>query len=254
MALVPILTLVSAGSDTITVLDSTGSYSASNPGGFGTPNPATSDVSKVLLRVTTLDKPESHSAYLLTNPSDIIGVAAGIALTPADFPGVGSVFSDAVWNIKYDICTTLSGLSLTPGDTAFTLTDADTVLEGVAGFLISDLDTTKIWFIDQTVELTSTGGRITEKWPSGASSTPTALKVWEGDTNILVNEAALRCLASEIAKWSDGGCGDNEEVWDHYKLSIALQNKFDAGCLKEANDMAIALASYCDCNTDCGCS
>ena len=108
MALLPILNLTSIATDatSITIVDATGDYSLSNPGGFGTPNPAKVDVSGIILNLYSISCPSVSSAYRPASTTSILG--AGETLLASRFPGIttGTVYSDGVYGLKHNILFT----------------------------------------------------------------------------------------------------------------------------------------------------
>lgn len=251
--LIPALQLVgiSDPAASIAVKDATGDYSGSNPGGYGSPNPAKADITSTIIQLNTFSNPGVYLVKLLADASDLF-TTDGLTLTPADFGG-GGVFEDGVYDVKYNLAFAGSNITFTAKSKQFTYTGADTAFANAVGFIITAYDTKKIFYIDNTKTLSSTGGYVTEALPSFTN--PTAIQVvYEGDLKFIITKAGNTCLLNDIALWSDEGCHgtDFRDVWKRYKMKIAMETKFTGGYIYDAHNLAVKLSSYCN-QTSCGC-
>lgn len=246
--LTPKLSLVSIAEDATskTFKDSTGAYSTNNPGGYGTPNPASTDITAIYLRVALYSDLNTYYNYLIPDFSDLF-TDAGIKFSATPFGiGNGDVFPDAVYDYKYLVGFAGTGqISWTGGSKQFTLTNADTVLAGIAAFTLAG-DTEKIYYIDQTKALTSSGGYVVTALPNSGSP-KNFTKFYESDLKVLVKQTGANCLAEDIGIWSEKDCQDDNfrDIWDRYKMEVALTNKFAKGYFYDAHNLAVKLASYC---------
>lgn len=257
MALKPLLKLVgiSETSAYITVADNTGDYGAGNTGGWGTPNPAKADVTGIILQLASFANLKSYTAHKVPNAAAFLasgGYQIGVEQVDGAFGSDG--FADGVYDIKYDVLFALGTIDITPGGTAFTLANADTLLANAAGIVLTGYDGTRVYYIDFAKGLTATGGHITENFPIITAS-QAANVVYEGSLQVLMNKNGNNCLVADIATWSDHGCEDlnYHDIMKRYQMKIAIEAKFSKKLLYDAHNMAVKLASYCNPNCDCGC-
>lgn len=259
MALVPKISVVTVDNTTgtsITLQDTTGAYNVStNPGGYGSPNIATTDLDWALLWFRnyadtdyTKEKLTSLTA-LLASGENIEGFTDGI-------------FDDGVWEVKYypivahpispGVDTTITW---TVGSKTFNLTTASTVLAGASAILIKNLDTEKLYFLDPAVPASSTQATVTEVLPS--AGTGLVAVAYEADTRFLESHAADDCIAIKtglIVK--ECSCFDPEmqEMLLRYGKREAADIHFTVKQnYQAAHDLITQLTSYCDNTSKCSC-
>lgn len=259
MALQPILQLISVASDAsnITVRDTTGIYSTANPGGFGTPNPIQAVITSIALNFYNILTPAVTIAYLVPN---VAAFFAADAVLPASlFSGIGALYPDSVYGIKYQLrAAGANTMSYTTASKQFTNTGADVnFAPGAVGFILAS-SPLKVYRIDRTLTLNSAGGFVTEALPVTAGTALSYTIVYEGDLKLLIDKAGDRCLTEDIAIWANNGCQDDNfrNIWGRYKQRVALKSKFTQGYINDAQQLALSLASYCDCSvpyTTCNC-
>jgi len=257
MALLPTLSLITVAQDasSITIADVTGDYASNNTGGFGTPNPTKAALSGIILGLYSVADATVQAVYRLLDIAPIF-LPAGEAYPAIRFSGIttGTTYLDGVYGIKYNLLYTGTGnITFTTGNKQFSLTNADTLFAAAVGFVLPD-DTSKIYYIDRTKTLNSTGGWVTEILPTGAIVAYEL--VYEGDLKLLVDKAGDRCLTEDIAIWANEGCMDDtfRNIWPRYKQRIALLSKFSQGYLNDAHKLATGLAAYCSTSsTSCNC-
>lgn len=252
--LIPVLNLLQVASDgsSIQLVDVTGNYSVSNPGGFGTPNPAQGAITAIILQLISLNDLSVISSYALTSGERTnLFTPAGAAFPFSDFPSLTpSTYSDGVYDIKYNPCFAGTGtVSYAASAKAFLLTNADTIFAlstGVVGFTLPGSNT--IYYIDRNQPLTNTGGSVTIALPATIGTSVAYSIAYEGDLKILVDVAGDRCLTEDIGIWAVGGCIEDNfrDIWKRFAQRIALKSKFTQGYLYDAHELALSLADYCD--------
>lgn len=259
MSLVPKISVITVDNITgtsITLQDTTGTYNVStNPGGYGSPNYATSDLDWVLLWFRNY-KDTVYTKQKLSSLTAILGSGQAIAgLTDG-------IFDDGTWEVKYypivanpvtpGVDTTITW---TVGSKTFNLTNASTVLIGVTAILVKNLDTEKLYFLDTTIPITSTQATVTEVLPS--AGTGLVALAYEADTRFLETHAADDCIAIKtglIVK--ECSCFDPEmqEMLLRYGKREAADIHFNVKQnYQAAHDLITQLASYCDNTSKCNC-
>ena len=246
MALQPVLLLgiIAQDASSIAVSDNSGMFVTGSVGGFGAPNPQVTDVSGVILGLYSIGTPLITACYRLASAADFF--AAGEILPASRFSK--AVYADGVYGMKYNILCNGTGNIIHNSDfTEFALTNAATLLENAAGFVLPD-NPDVIYYIDRTKPLTVDGGFVT--MPFTSTGTTTYEIAYEGDLKLLIDKAGDRCLTQDIGLWAQTGCADNDfrNIWSRFKQLIALRVKFSTGYLTDASQMAEALADYCSCD------
>lgn len=259
MSLVPKISVTNVDkilAQTVTLKDTTGAYDAgTNPGGYGGPNYATTDLDWALIYLRNYDDP----TYTIQKLSDLTGIL-GSGQNFAGVSGAGR-FKDGVWEVKYypvvahpvtpDVDTPITW---TPGTKTFTVASANTLLAGAIGILVKDISDIKIYFLDPNVPLTSNTATVTELLPG--TGTGLLAIVYEADTRFLMPAAADDCLAKATGKW----------LWECTCLSPQAQELYlrmgkrsgadlhlAQGNYQAAHDLITQLAAYCDNTSKCCC-
>ena len=175
---------------------------------------------------------------------------------------MGSVLKDGVYEVIYDVAgpRVSDAVTITPLDTSFLLTNANTLLQTAVGFILPDVDPAKVWYVDRTKSLSSAGGSVTEKFPdTGVITVFDCQFVYESDLKILISAAGNACLVQDIGKWADCQCPENtdfRDIWKRQTYKIARDTKFSQNLYYDAHNLAVKLASYCSHSkpSGCGCS
>ncbi len=257
MALQPVLKVlsVSDNADKITVADATGNYEATaNPGGFGAPNPTQAAIVAVLIQLNSFRVPNVYTSLAIADTVNLFNDLIGVSLLPAQF-GLGTSFPDAVYDLKYNLAYAMADVTVTPGAVTFQIAGADVLFANAVGFILPGIDSKKVWYIDRTKTLDANGGSVIEAFPQDVVALQPAQQVYEGSLTLLVNKAGNNCLIQDIAAWSEYNCEDKNfrNIWDRYKMKVAMEVKFSRRLLLDAHRLAVRLADYCTSNTSCGC-
>lgn len=259
MSLVPkisVITVDTATGKSITLQDTTGVYNVStNPGGYGAPNYATTDLDWALLWFRNY-KDTEYTKQKLSSLTAILGSGQNVS------GFTDGIFDDGTWEVKYypvvahpvtpGVDTTITW---TVGSKTFNLTTASTVLAGVVAILIKNLDTEKLYFLDPDVPATSTQGTVTEVLPS--AGTGLVALAYEADTRFLETYAADNCIAIKtglIVK--ECSCFDPEMQQLYLmmgKREGATIHFVQKQNYQAAHDIITQIAAYCDNTSNCGC-
>lgn len=250
----PVLNLVSVSdpASAIVVVDGTGNYSASNPGGFGSPNPTFAAIANILLQVSSFKDLNSIQSLLLDSTQKAALFGAGLTLSGEDFSFGTDVFDDAVYNIGYYILySEAATMGITAGSKQFTLTGASTIFENAVGFIMPALSTTKLYLIDRTKTLDSAGGWVTTAFDATTGGAVIQI-AYEGNLKIPVYKQGYRCLIEDLGLWSELGCQDLNfrDVLTRYMYKLSLEAKFTEGYVYDAHNLIIKFAAYC---STCSC-
>lgn len=246
MPLIPKLKILSVSKSKLTAIDNTGDYSATNTGGFETPNPARADVTGVLISTRPLSS-TVPATVRLNNTQQAGLLSTGVELTALQL-GL-SKFSDAVYHFDYRLAYAgVNQLTFAAEQKEFSMTDADVAFTNAIGFIIPALDPTKLYSIDRTAELSNTGGSVTETLPPDAGSYDIEV-VYEGEGKMAVYIEGNECLITDIGKWSEGGCQNihYKDILKRYMMKVAIGVKFDKQLYSEAHNLILKLNSYCSC-------
>ncbi|MBI2283317.1 MAG: hypothetical protein HYU71_06390 [Bacteroidetes bacterium] len=251
MALQPVLTLTELAPDAsyLIVKDNTGVYNAqSNPGGFGTPNPASADVTAAIFHLSSFTDITKSFGYRVGTFSSFL--ASQMKATVGTFMGISDrdVFRDGVYSMKYYLAfAVVDTITFASGSKQFALTNADTVFATGVGFVIPSLNGTKVYFIDRTQPLTNSGGYVTEALPTFTAAKAIE-KVYEGDLKFLNDKAGTNGLNADIAAACDDNCDCIDEeyknVWKRYTWKVSMESKFSRKLFSEAHTLAVELESY----------
>lgn len=259
MSLVPKITVSAQDKilgKSITLLDTTGAYNVStNPGGYGSPNYATTDLDWAILRFRNYAN-EEYTDQKLSSVTAILGSGQNVAgLTDG-------VFDAGAWEVKYypviaHPVTPNVDTSITwaVGSKTFNLTNASTVLAGVTAILIKNISDTKLYFLDPDIPVTSTQGTVTEILPS--AGTGNIALAYEADTRFLAVSQANDCLAKDSGKYiCECTCFSPEMQQLYLRMGklTAADLHFAQGNYQAAHDLIIQAAAYCDNTLNCGCS
>lgn len=240
---------------TITLQDTTGAYNgSSNPGGYGAPNFATTDVDYALVRLRHYDS-ETYTTKKINSITNLLG--AGETIDGLD----EGVFLDGVSEVKYypvianpEGGSTITTVTWTNGSKTFALVNASTVLAGVRAIILSGYDQTKLFFLDPNIPPTSNAATVTEQLPAGGTS-PLAL-TYEADTRFLMTAAADDCIAKENDRVVKDCSCFNEDM-QHVILMFGKREGADLHFAKKnyqaAHEIITQLAAYCDNSLKCGC-
>jgi hypothetical protein len=256
MSLVPKITATVTDkirATTISLLDTTGAYNAStNPGGYGTPNYATSDLDWALIYLRNYENTD-YNIQKLSSLTAILGAGQ-------TFAGItDSKFGDGVWEVKYYPVVANpvtpgvdTAITWTVGSKTFALTGAATLLAGAKAILVKDVSDTKLYFLDS---LSTNSATVTEQLPS--TGTGFLAIAYEADTRFLITAAADDCLAIKTGLIiKECSCFDPEmqEMLLRMGKRQGADIHFDVKQnYQAAHDIIIQLASYCDNTSKCGC-
>lgn len=242
------LQILVAGTSGIVIVDNTGAYNAqTNPGGWGGPNPNTSQVAGIFVAVTPLSQPQGGAQRLSSQNQTNYLNGTGCTVAPSS----GNANPDGVYAVSVRIGFLNSAtLSAAAGSYQFTTsTSAATIFAGQDGFSIDELSTSAYYQIDQTQPLTSEGGYVTSPLPIITTEQPTVYQ--QLIANALVFQAGFACLNRDIAGWAGtSACCEGEDLdalMVRYAEYLAMLNKFNLyGDLAGANALARKLQADCN--------
>lgn len=240
----------------ITLQDTTGAYNAgTNPGGYGAPNYATTDLDWAILRFRNY-KDTSYTDQKLSSLTAILG--SGQAVSGLE----DGIFPDGAWELKYYPVVAHpvtpgvdTAITWTVGSKTFNLANASTLLAGVKAILVKNLSETTLYFLDPDVAATNTQATVTEVLP--AAGTGNIALAYEADTRFLAVSQADDCLAKETGKYvCECSCFDPQmqELYLRMGKRSAADIHFTKGNYQAAHDLITQLAAYCDNTSNCGCS
>lgn len=248
MAFTPLLRLITAQPSGIICIDNTGDYDASsNPGGWGAPNPAKTDVVRILQRQDTLDKP-TVGGVALSVPDQATYLTGAGNLLP------GAPNSDRVYDMHAligFICPV--AISSQAGSMQFTMTGADAQFATAVGFTIDALSTSIFYPIDRTKPLTGTGGYVTVALPLTVTTPITFY--FDAESHALILQSGQACLMRDIAAYA-GVCGgacegeDLQALSDRYMQYLSMIQDFVIQDYTRADELAQKLQNDCG---PCGC-
>lgn len=239
----------------VTLQDTTGAYNAgTNPGGYGAPNYATSDLDWAVMYFRNY----SDQDYTIQKLDSVVDILASGQI----FEGIeDGKFKDGVWEVKYypviahpvtpGVDTTITW---TLGSKTFNLASASTLLPGVAGIILKDIDDKKIYFLDPAVPITSGTGTVTEQLPS--TGTAQVALVYEADARFMEPASADDCLAKTTGKIiKDCVCWTPEmqELFLRMGKRQGADIHFAQGNYQATHDLITQLAAYCDNTSKCQC-
>lgn len=245
MALLPRIRISAAQPSGMLALDDTGNYDAvANPGGWGAPNPAKTDVIQILLSQTPLMSVPPPGLPLSVPDQAAYLTGAGATVLPT----TGSGNQDGIYNMVALVGFTAGQtLSAAAGSLQFLMTNADSVFATAVGFTINSLSTTIFYTIDRTKPLTNTGGWVTTALPLAAGLTVTSYL--EAQTYALVLQTGQACLLRDIAQYSGTceGCEgeDLDSLMVRYAQYQSMLIRFVQQDWAGANDLALKLQKDC---------
>lgn len=107
MSLLPsFVILQSDNSETISVYDNTGAYSATNAGGYGSPNPTIGDVTEATLAISLRSSDGTFAEY---NTIDVYPTLPNVLETPFEISGedagfgTDALFPDGIYQMVYTV-------------------------------------------------------------------------------------------------------------------------------------------------------
>jgi hypothetical protein len=238
------LSKVSLSSDgtILTVQDSTGDYNVStNPGGYGTPNPARP--SNVLLRWKMY---RDCNWQLISGTYTQSDVESGLAITTvmAGLSSAPGIFPDGVNEIQYLAGYALSGsVNTIYGEDTVEINGLDitTLLPGM--YLSFDSDPNTLYKV-----LSVGGGIITLDTPyGGQNNTETCSEWYSTILDVLLQVLGQNRIDDRLARIPAS------QIWDEQLNQLCLMTmdelaasaKMDAGDIAGANDLAIAVYNQC---------
>lgn len=234
------------------VRDDTGNYDAgANPGGWGAPNPAKTDVVRILLAQARLANTPSPTGIPLSVPDQAAYLTgAGAVIAPLAPPGN----QDGVYNI-----TSLVGftgpqtITSAAGSLQFSMVNADTIFATAAGFTIDTLSQTIFYAIDRTKPLTNTGGYVTAALPLTVAYQVTYY--FQAQEYGLIYQTGQACLNRDIAEFA-GTCGccegeDLDTLMCRFSQYQAMFIRFVEQDWAGADDLAIKLQNDCQLGGKC---
>lgn len=251
MALSPKLLINAAQPSGMLILDDTGNYDAvANPGGWGAPNPAKTDVIQILIAQAFLDALPLPGTPLSTPDKTAYLTGAGATVLPA----TGGPNMDGVYNL-----TALLGfvcpqtLTSAAGSLQFSMNQANTVFATAVGFTIDSLSTTIFYPIDRTKPLSGAGGSVLTALPLAAGLAVTYY--FQAQDYALVMQQGQACLLRDIAHYSGTceGCeGDDlDALTVRYAQYLSMIQRFVNQDWAGANDLAIKLQKDCSLTGNC---
>lgn len=222
MSLARKIDLVSVSTDgtTITVKETTGAYSGSNPGGYGTPNPATSDVLFILFDLNYFNGDTSRISIGTSTGLPAYLAGGNLALSGLLVPDIASAvpFKDGVVTIKSWAVMTIQSASAIVGNNYITGTGLTPII--TAGYMII-IGQQDIYKVD-----TSKPNSPTQVWFTSSIAYPSASvsPVYLATTYALVTVEFNCKLVNAIAGMAQQ-CSD---LYDSSSLSDLLVKKFSA--------------------------
>lgn len=234
MSLQPKITVLSQDNvlyGSITLQDSTGAYNATtNPGGYGSPNPATGDVTKVKVREEYMGD---------SSPKGFED------LVKAEMLGSGTIwkhnFREGVTKLTYIVGTTVGLITALKGNSYIDLADAD---DKLAGCTFIEFDG-NIYQLDGAKPPTNTQAFLTtavaEDFVDGNGT-----RYYEGYVYTLWNTQGHNQLIKDIAEVSCTSipCGAValEELMVRYRFYLATGYNFQLQNYSKAHNLAVMLA------------
>lgn len=238
MAFLPKLRIVTSQPIGIVLIDDTGNYDVSaNPGGWGAPNPAKTDVVRILQRQDTLDTPTSG------------GTALSVPDQAAYLTGGGNTIVQSNNDSVYDMHS-LSGfagaanITSLAGAMTFLMTGANSIFANAIGFTIDSLSQTIFYTIDRTQPLTGTAGSTLGALPAATNLAVTIY--YDAEAYALVCQSGQACLMADIAaNPCDCGCEDLNPLMTRYAQYLAMIQCFVNQDYVRADNLAKKLQSDC---------
>lgn len=259
MSLIPKITVTAVDKilgKSVTLQDTTGAYNAgTNPGGYGAPNYATTDLDWAILRFRNYTD-ANYTDQKLSSLTAILGSGQSVSGL------VDGVFASGTYELKYypvvahPVTPNVdTSVTWTVGSKTFNLNSADTLLAGVSAILIKNLSDTKLYFLDPDVAATNTQATVTEVLPS--AGTGFIALAYEADTRFLAVAQADDCIAKQTGKIiCDCNCF-SPEMQELYLMMGKRQGAdvhFTKGNYQAAHDIITQIAARCDNNLNCDCS
>lgn len=269
---------LSEDTTTLYMQDTTGNYSSTNPGGWGTPNFAKSEATGIAFTVSAIG---SNTEYFFFTGYDgrLAAYKAGteIAITATEF-GIGAKFpaGQLVVTCIAMMSTTSPGVStpvsIVVNNSSRTIIvpiesvnqDLRTALIPDAAIMITTMfPESDIWgtvnplfFVDKTKTYTATTAQLIRETPgTGAAGGWLLFPIIQSSTIVGNNSDLEECVASAI-----GGLASNPSMCDDdidrtafmTLMKFAVDIQTDAGNYQAAGEIRSLLSAMCTPN--CGCS
>lgn len=247
----------------ITIKDSTGIYSITNPEGYGFPNASVGDMNKIIFTISQYNSDEIYKqTYVrvadplypeyLTTPT-INQITAG---TPIEFSSISlnqsSIFipfEDGVFDFNmYNVMTTAkTGVVAAQGNPFITGSGLDTYLV-YDSILVNE----KLYDIDKTKN--SNGGTILFLVQELEDSSTLFYPAYRANMKALTDKATTTCLYNKVGKLAlDCGCNSStkEILADIELFRWAAQYAFDNQDYIKATELIVSAQRACESNCNC---
>lgn len=244
MGFQPKIAVINSNSTEITICDNTGTYNATtNPTGYGAPNPLKADITAILLQQAVIGN-------VLPAASSLSSPDRTKYLNGTGVPSGQGIFKDGVYDIHALIgYAGSSQLSAVGNSSQFTLSNASVVFLEAVGFTVNSDSTHKLYRIDRTKTLNTSGGYTIETLP--VLTTEDITIYYEAQIYTLVYNQGEACLLSDIAKFElDCDCENSEEtnkLMQRYAEYLSMINRFNVTKdYQGAHKLAVKLQNDCD--------
>lgn len=242
MALQIKLSQVSLSTDgtVLTVQDTTGAYNVStNPGGYGTPNPATP--TKVQLRWKTFF---SCVWAVVTGTYAYADVLAGYGITTVSLAlsTIPSLFPDGINQVQYLAGYLLTGsVTVLPGSTTVTVVDMDTSKLTAGMYLSFASDPNTLYYILSIASTTI----ILETPYGGSNTTETCYQWYSTVLNVLVQTLGQNRINDRLCRVTVDNLTDSElnKLLQLTMDELAASARYDIGDYAGADVLARRVAS-----------
>lgn len=250
---------ISKTATSVTLQDTTGAYNVStNPGGYGTPNPASpasTTKAYILWRYwtdTSYGTPFTLSAGNITSLQ-----GAGLAITPL-MQGLSTdsdaVFSDGIHQIKYIPAQALAGTgTFTASSKIVVLSGSSGVaalqaLGGIVWVLVVIAGTTYAYELDTTGTNDNTQLTLKTAVTVSSGAGATVIVGGEDDIKILINKAAEACIVSSTGALADipGSCLEVEATLNKMiRWQFAANIQYECEDYDGAHNLVVSINKYC---------
>ena len=241
----------------IQLYDTTGTYSSTNTGGYGTPN---LDISHIQYAILQLSEYPNDYTDILLNQASAQSIAGGTVynITNTVLAQGQSDFIPDVYATNYIVfflnpALTNITFTFTSGSNLVTYVNSgtDPLLSGISYFQINGDST--IYQIASFSGSTSVG-TLTLTIPFGSNTTVTGNHFYNGysKTNYIAATCTIQnCVASQIAYPSDD-CDCENEAFNALAMLFSIQSNMAVNNYTKAQEVIKWLSDYCD-EGDCGC-
>lgn len=244
--------------------DLTGTYdAATNPTGFGAPNPDRGNITAISLSVLKPNSTDPLVVDVLPFPYRFMRLNTTLLVTPTLFGGgvVGTGISNATNATPIEITT----------DTAHGLaTDQFATIQNVLG----NISANGYWQVTVTAtdKFTLNGSAGLDAYQTSAEDGATSFNngvdfedgVWKFDiaatisaqsytaTTYYLHTALIDCcISKEVAKQADNNCKDYSKFSEYITQLQQAQNAFECELYEEAQDIIDRLTKQCNCDCNC---